>query len=120
MEIWNDRINLSRQDHDDLRTIVFIRDMVSLNFTIFEMPAERFPTVNYIWRENRRGNLQGHDKADDRHCFTWQPHGSQSTIIEPVPGGAVNFRIKKHPGTLEAQHVLDFVDFKEDWIIRVG
>lgn len=119
LSIWNERINISRRDHDDLRTVVFIRDMVALNFTIFEIPAERFPTRNYIWRENKKGNLQGYDKTDDRHCFTWQPHGSQFTIIEQVPGGAVKFLIKKHPGILEAQHVLNLVCFKEDWIIRV-
>jgi len=119
LSIWNERINLSGRDHDDLRTVVFIRDMVALNFTIFEMQAERFPTNNYIWRENKQGNLEGYDKVGNRHCFTWQPSGSQFTIMEQVPGGAVKFRIKKHPGTLEAQHVLNQVHFKEDWIIRV-
>ena len=119
LSIWNERINISRRDHDDLRTVVLMRDMAALNFMIFEMPAELFPTTNYIWRENRRKNFQGHDKVDDRHCFTWQPHGAQFTIIEPVPGGAVKFRIKKHPGTLEMQHVLNLSRFRDDWIIRV-
>jgi len=30
-------------------------------------------------------NLEGYDRSGDAHVFTWQPHGSQFTIIENVP-----------------------------------
>ena len=31
------------------------------------------------------------------HCFTWQPHGSQFTIIEDVPDKGLVIRIKQPP-----------------------
>lgn len=50
------------------------------------------------------------------HVFTWQPHGSQFTIIEPVPASATRFRMNRSLGMLEMIHVLGLVRFKPDWI----
>lgn len=119
LSIWNERINLSRRDHDELRIVVFIRNMEGLEFAIFETQAIQYPINNYIWRANKSGNFQGHDKNNDKHCFTWQPHGSQFTTILDAPGGAAKFKINKRPGLLEAEHVLNLVNFKDDWIEKI-
>ncbi|MFQ3611678.1 MAG: hypothetical protein SNJ72_09320, partial [Fimbriimonadales bacterium] len=49
------------------------------------------------------------------HKFTWQPHGSQFTIIEPVPEECLIIAVKKPP-QLDQEAVLRSLGFEEDWI----
>jgi hypothetical protein len=119
LNIWNERVNQSLNNRDDLRVIVLVRNMSSLEFTLFEYEAVRYPAGNYSWQCNKHGNLEGIDLSTKKHCFTWQPHGSQFTIIETIPGSAYKFRIKKHPDILKLQQVLDLIQFDESWIEKV-
>jgi len=119
LRIWNERVNQSLNEHDDLRVVVLMRNMDALEFTLFEYEAGRYTPSNFYWETNSRGNFQGYEKAYSGHCFTWQPHGSQFTVIKHVPGSAYKWRIKKHPGIIEARHILNLVRFKDDWIERV-
>lgn len=119
LNIWNERVNQSLNDHDDLRVAVLVRNMDTLEFTLFEYEAGRYIPRDYEWRLNRRGNLEGYEIDNGEHRFTWQPHGAQFTVIKHVPGSAYKFRIIRHPGLLEAQHVLNLVRFKESWVERV-
>ena len=120
LNIWNQRVNQSLNEFDDLRIVIMIRNMATLEFTLFEYEAVRYTPADYEWRLNKEENLEGFDKVTHKHRFTWQPHGSQFTVIKDVPGSAYRFRIKRHPGQLEPQHVLNLVRFKEDWIERVN
>jgi len=119
LRIWNERVSQSLNQYDDLRIVVFIRNIGTLEFTIFEEEASPFIPGNYEWRLNKRENLEGFDKKNNSHCFTWQFHGSQFTIIKHVPASAYKFRIRKNPGMLEEKHVLALVRFEENWIERV-
>lgn len=119
LNIWNERVDQSMNEYDDLRVVVLVRNMDTLHFTLFEYEAIRYIPADYEWRLNRRKNLEGFEKVADAHRFTWQPHGGQFTVIKPVPGSAYKFRIKRKPGLLEPQHVLNLVRFKEDWVERV-
>ena len=114
LDIYNERINTARQDHSDIRLLVLIRNMASREFTLFERPIIPYAVNNYRWETNTGGNFEGYE--GDRHLFTWQPHGSQFTIIEPVPEGATRFRITKEPRLIEAQDILDAVEFTPDWV----
>ena len=114
LDIYNNRIEKAEWDHDDIRLVVLIRNMKTQDFTLFERPISRFVVNNYRWEVNQNGNLIGFDNGNQ--VFTWQPHGSQFTIREPVPPGAVRFRIIKEPGMLEMKHVLRLVRFKPDWV----
>ena len=114
LDIYNDRINKAKWDHDDTRLVVLIRNMRAQEFTLFERPITPLVVNSYRWDINKNGNLVGLD--GDRHVFTWQPHGSQFTIHERIPAGATRFRIKQEPGLLEMQHVLRLVGFKPDWV----
>ncbi len=116
LNIWNARVNESLTQHDDLRIFVIVRNMSALEFTLFEYEAVRYVSANYIWRVNSKGNFQGHDRLNDTHVFTWQPHGSQFTVLHHVPPSAYRFRIRKMPTILEERHVLQLVNFKDDWI----
>ncbi len=60
--------------------------LISLcSITAFEFDTIMYPADQYWWQWNERNNLEGYTKTDERHLFTWQPHGSQFTIIENVP-----------------------------------
>jgi hypothetical protein len=119
LNIWNARIDQSLHDYDDLRVVVLIRNMDKLEFTLFEYEAGHYVPNDYEWKLNARGNLEGYEVSTKEHRFTWQPHGAQFTVIKRVPGSAYKFRIVRHPGLLEPQHVLNLVRFKEDWVERI-
>jgi len=119
LKIWNGRVDQSLNEFQDLRIVTLIRDMSKLEFTLFEYEATRYSPGDYEWKLNKEDNFEGFDKATGKHCFTWQSHGSQFTVIKTVPGSAHRFRIKRRPGTLDPEHVLSLVGFNEDWIEKV-
>lgn len=119
LSIWNARIDQSLVNCDDLRVIVLIRNMERLEFSLFEYEAGHYSPSDYTWNVNRRENLEGFEVSTGEHLFTWQPHGSQFTVIKRVPGSAFKFRILRRPSQLEMQHVLEAVGFRDDWVERV-
>lgn len=116
LNVWNARLNESLNQHDDLRIFVIVRNMSTLEFTLFEYEAVRYVPANYRWEVNARNNFEGFDLVTGIHVFTWQPHGSQFTCLHHVPPSAYRFRIKKMPTILEERHVLQLVRFSDDWI----
>lgn len=93
-----------------------IRNMATLEFTMFEDEAGRYVPSNYRWERNRKGNLEGYNAQNSEHRFTWQPHGSQFTVFHHVPNSAYRFRINHTPGVIEPQHILNLIHFRESWI----
>ncbi len=116
LDVWNARLNESLNDHDDLRIFIMIRNMSTLEFTLMELEAVRYVASEYIWRRNKQGNLEGFDVEGGAHRFTWQPHGSQFTVLHRVPASAYRFRITRTPGTIEERQVLSLIGFDESWI----
>lgn len=64
---------------------------------VFEFDTVRFDFELYTWEWNRNKNLVGKDKKSGLHKFTWQPHGSQFTIVEEVPDDSLIIKIKRPP-----------------------
>jgi hypothetical protein len=120
LAIWNARINESLGEHDDLRIAVLIRNLETREFLLFEESAIRYAGDDYRWEKNARGNFEGFNKATNQHCFTWQPHGSQFTVLREVPGSAVKFIINQNPPIIEQQHILNLARFKDEWIQIIG
>ena len=114
--VWNARVNEALNAHDDLRIFVMMRNMSTLQFNLFEFEATRYVPAHFQWQLNDRNNFQGHDVQTGAHFFTWQPHGSQFTILHHVPASAYRFRINRTPGVLTEQGVLETVGFEENWI----
>ena len=113
--IWNERVDASLQEHAELREIVLIRNMTTLQFSMFEMDVTRYAPGNFKWRKNARKNLEGIDATTESHQFTWQPHGAQFTILIPVPGSATHFSIRRPP-TIPFDRVMKWTGFKPDWV----
>jgi hypothetical protein len=115
--VWNARVNEALHDHDDLRIFVIIRNMDDLEFTMFEHEAAYLIPGDYDWSLNEQRNFEARN-AQGKHCFTWQPHGSQFTMILDVPGSSYRFRIKR-PAMIEEKTILNMVRFDESWIQHV-
>ena len=116
LAIWNKRVNQALDEFNDLRIAVMLRDMTTRNFSLFEEEAERFIPTEYEWTFNKRGNLDGLAKLDGTHMFTWQPHGSQFTIIRKVPASARKFSIVPNVPTVTLDTVLAAIKFKPEWV----
>ena len=115
LEIWNARVEAVREKFPELRTVVLIKSNAMDEFAVFETETIRYPKDNYRWTKNARGNLEGHEASSGEHRFTWQPHGSQFTIIEPVPEARTCFKVRKPP-KLDAKATLKALGFSSSWI----
>ena len=114
--IWNTRVEEIRSRFPHMRTVVLIKSEDLLTLRIFEIDTKRYDAETYIWSWNKRGNLEGY--KDGIHCFTWQPHGSQFTIIEDIPDNVINFKLKSPP-RLDKSEVLRNVGFDKSWITLI-
>ena len=74
-----------------------------------------YPKEEYIWKWNANNNLIGYEKKSEEHRFSWQPHGSQFTILEDVPKKRLAIQIQKPP-TLKQEDVLGALKFDPSWI----
>ncbi|GBU24964.1 hypothetical protein R83H12_01600 [Fibrobacteria bacterium R8-3-H12] len=113
--IWNERINIAKEKYEPLRTSILVRNFNSFEFLLFENETERFIVKNYIWKENKNGNLEGFDILSNKHVFTWQPHGSQFTILYDIPVSAKKFKIK-HPPVLDFEKTMESIGFEQNWV----
>ena len=114
LSIWNERVSAVRKLYKHLRTIVLIKSDDLLELSVFEFETIIYQAKEYWWQWNENNNLEGFNKSD-QHLFTWQPHGSQFTIIENVPKDRLSIRIKKPP-TIKMKDVLEKIEFYESWI----
>ena len=115
LNIWNERINIAREQYNDLRTSILIRSSDLTSFRLFEEENQRFRITDYIWEENPNGNLIGKNRNTQETRFTWQPHGSQLTIHTQVPENAIRFRIRRPP-IVTPREVLLSLNFDPSWI----
>ncbi len=116
LSVWNARVNEALGEHNELRIVVMLRNMAAREFLIFEEEAVRFAPDDFNWGFNRRGNLEGHNRADGNHQFTWQPHGSQFTVLRSVPGHARRFSINRNVPIVAVESILAASRFTPDWI----
>ncbi len=115
LSIWNERVAGIRKLYKHVRTVVLIKSDDLLELAVFEFETVIYPSGEYWWKWNKRNNLQGHSRKDDAHVFTWQPHGSQFTIIESVADNRLAIRIRK-PHQLDQDQILDVLKFDDSWV----
>jgi hypothetical protein len=115
LAIWNERVAGIRKLYRHVRTVVLIKSDDLLELAAFEFETIFYPAGQYWWQWNERNNLEGFSEETDQHIFTWQPHGSQFTIIENVPKERLAIKIKEPP-QLDRNGVLQSIKFDESWI----
>lgn len=115
LNIWNERVNIAKDRFEPLRSSLLIRNPNTLEFTLFEHELYRFNTNDYSWKTNRNGNLEGTEISSGQHKFTWQPHGSQFTILYKVPQSAKRFTVKRPP-VLDFHDTMNQIGFDDSWV----
>ena len=116
LSIWNSRVSQGMNESEDLRVVVLVRNVAAKEFLLFEETPQRFVPDDYEWQFNRNNNLEGRDKVSKAHHFTWQPHGSQFTIIRDVPGSARQFSIVRNVPLVSSDAILASIRFEESWV----
>lgn len=112
--IWNERVSAVRQIFKFVRTVVLVKSKDYKNYLIFEFDTLRYDSELYYFKWNKRNNLEGYEKATNKHKFTWQPSGSQFTIIEKIPDKRLHIAIKR-PEHVDKEIILKAVNFNESW-----
>jgi hypothetical protein len=115
LKIWNARVEAVRAKFSHLRTVVLIKSNDLTELVVFETETIMYSINNFVWSRNRRGNLEAREKKSGTHRFTWQPHGSQFTIIETVPSESLLIKVKAPP-QLDKSEVLKALKFDDTWI----
>lgn len=115
LSIWNERINVAKGSYEPLRTVVLVRNFNTLEFSLFEHETVRYNPLDYEWRKTKIGTFWGYEKASEKHRFTWQPSGSQFTILCEIPPSARKFKIKR-PGVLDFEETMSKVGFDANWV----
>ena len=114
LNIWNERVSAVRQIFKFVRTVVLVKSKDYSEYLIFEFDTVRYDPELYYFKWNTRSNLEGFEKSSDKHKFTWQPSGSQFTIIEDIPKKRLHLSIRK-PEHVDKEIILNAVGFDSGW-----
>ena len=115
LSIFNERINIATDRYSPVRTVILIRNFGTFEFALFEHDIHRYVSSEYKWQQNMNGNLEGYDLAANRHCFTWQPHGSQFTVLYDVPTSVCRFKVRQ-PDVLDFNRTIQQIGYDESWV----
>lgn len=114
LEIWNERVSAVRRIFKFVRTVVLVKSKDYREYLVFEFDTVRYDPELYFFKWNKRNNLEGFDKSTREHRFTWQPSGSQFTIIENIPEARLHIAVKQ-PEPLDKTAVLKTLNFDGSW-----
>lgn len=115
LSIWNERVASIREKFPVLRTVILLKADDLTEVSVFETDTVRYSEEDYHWQWNDNDNLEGLSKETNNHVFTWQPHGSQFTIIETIPGDRLKLRIRKPPA-IGREQTLKALEVDDSWI----
>lgn len=114
LDIWNERVSGVRQIFKFVRTVVLVKAKNFSEYLIFELDTVRYDSELYFFKWNKNNNLEGYDKRTSMHKFTWQPSGSQFTIIEEIPEEKIHIQVKK-PELIDKELLLKTINFDNSW-----
>ena len=114
LQIWNERVSAVRQVFKFVRTVVLVKSKDYHDYLVFEFDTIRYDPELYYFKWNKRGNLEGFERETGAHKFTWQPSGSQFTIIEKIPKDRIHVAVKR-PEVLDKASVLKTLGFDKSW-----
>lgn len=115
LAIWNSRVDIAMSHYSILRECILIRNNDLTEFSIYENYLEHAKISDFVWEENKNGNLEGINRYTGMRSFVWQPHGAQFTVLEKVPSNALHFKLR-HPPRLDKKDCLDAIGFNPSWV----
>ncbi len=114
LQIWNERVSAVRQVYKFVRTAVLVKSKDYKDYLVFEFDTVRYDPELYYFEWNKRGNLEGHEKETKKHKFTWQPGGSQFTVMEDIPKERLHLSVKA-PEPIDKETLLETIRFDKSW-----
>ena len=114
LDIWNERFSAVRRVFKFVRTVVLVKSKDYKEFLVFEFDTVRYDPELYYFDWNARMNLEGYEKSTGKHKFTWQPSGSQFTIIEDIPDKRLHISVRT-PEKVDKDTLLKAVNFDRSW-----
>ena len=121
LAIWNGRVGDIRNKFVNARTVVLVKGKDYSEYLLFEIDTILYQPENYYfkWHETKKGKtLWGFEKGTDFHKFTWQPSGSQFTIIEKIPKERYHLRVRK-PEKVNKEGILKQVNYDSSWVEKL-
>lgn len=115
LDIWNQRVSAVREKFQTLRTVVLVKSNDLSEVVVFEFDTIRYDPELFVWTWNKNGNLIGYETSKKVHRFTWQPHGSQFTIIEEIPAKSLIINIRK-PEVVNKDKIMEALGFDKSWV----
>jgi hypothetical protein len=119
LEIWNERVSAVRQIYKFVRTVVLVKAKDFSEYLIFEFDTIRYDPELYNFEWNKNNNLEGYTKVGNDHVFTWQPSGSQFTILEKIPEERIHIKVRR-PEMLDKDTVLQTLKFDSGWYTLIN
>jgi hypothetical protein len=114
LEAWNKSLTIVC-GFDEERFSVLFAGKDSSSAVFFEVPIIPFEPSEYDWDWNEDDGLDGYVKGTGVQRFSWQPHGSQFTVISRVPDNRLKLRIRR-PQLLDRDSVLKQLKFDPSWV----
>lgn len=100
---------------EELRIAVFVRDLATREFMIFEEEAQRFIPDDYEWRFNRCHTLDGYEKATGEHRFGGSRPARSSRSTAPCPALPAA-QDRPDVQIVDPAAILAYIKYREDWI----
>ena len=91
---------------------VFASSNIERQQTVRLISGRNSPTYSY--GVDKLTGEEGDEKSSGKHKFTWQPSGSQFTIIEDIPEKRLHISVKK-PEKVAKEKILEAVNFDSSW-----
>ena len=113
LDIWNERVSAIRQIYKFARTVVLVKGLDYNDYLIFEEETVRYEPELFTFVWNKNTNLEGFSKQGE-HRFTWQPSGSQFTIITTIPANRLHIRVQA-PKIIDKSQLLEALHFDNTW-----
>lgn len=113
--IWNERVSGIRQYFKFARTVVLVKGVDYSEYLVFETDTVRYDPDLFVFEWNKNENLEGYTKDGHEHKFTWQPHGSQFTIVEEIPKDRLHIKIRL-PEKLDKPTILSALGYDSSWV----
>jgi len=84
-------------------------------YPIGQIPDEIIYSIGKLIAFNFTTGKPDIDGEDWGDIFTWQPHGSQFTILYDIPVSARKFKIKRPP-VLDFEKIMESIGFEHSWV----
>jgi hypothetical protein len=117
LQIYNGRVDGIFARFAHCRMVVLLKGPELTQCAVFEFEITRFRPEDFLWSWNQNKNLVAVN-GEGVHRFTWQPHGSQFTIVQPVPDrrNLITLDVPDDVEPFSMTELLSKIGFQNEWV----